>query len=223
MLIKGIGQGLLVLLVVAIATLVAKLSHNKSVVELTIAIAIYAGWIVAGYLYKRKHGSIWILSLKEDKNAAHNLYRYVLGIGLVWGPVKLFLGGILSQDIHPLLKLGLFLLSVPMAGMSVYVLLLIGGFFYKDPVVDEKETCYGNFVIVASNLNSAEAHLYKTLLEAAAIPAEVGDANFSRVYGSLYSASVKVPGAFVAEAKEVFAAFKRGDFALDDEFEPDGK
>ncbi len=90
------------------------------------------------------------------------------------------------------------------------------------PVVEEKETYYGDFVIVARNLNFAEAQLYKTLLEAAAIPAEVGDANFSRAYGSLYSASVKVPGAFVAEAKEVFAAFKRGDFALDDEFEPDG-
>jgi hypothetical protein len=89
------------------------------------------------------------------------------------------------------------------------------------PIIEEKETYYGDFVIVARNLNLSEAQVYKTLLEAAGIPAEVGDANFSRAYVSLYSANVKVPAAFVGEAKEVFAAFKRGDFALGDEFEPD--
>jgi len=89
------------------------------------------------------------------------------------------------------------------------------------PVVEERETYLGDLVIVVHNLTSTEAHLYKTLLEATGIPAEVGDVNFSRAYGSLYSASVKVPETFVAEAKEVLAAFRRGDFALDDEFKSD--
>ena len=89
------------------------------------------------------------------------------------------------------------------------------------PVVEEQDAYYGDLVIVVRNLNLGEAQVYKTLLEAAGIPADVGDANFSRTYVSLYSANVKVPGAFVDEAKEVFAAFKRGDFALGDDFEPD--
>ncbi len=90
------------------------------------------------------------------------------------------------------------------------------------PVAENEETYYGDFVIVARNLNMTEAHLYKSLLESAGVPAEVGDANFSRAYGSMYSANVKVPETFVPEAYEIFAAFKRGDFVLDDDFESDG-
>lgn len=90
------------------------------------------------------------------------------------------------------------------------------------PVVEKEETYYGDFVIVVRDLNMTEAHLYKTLLEAAGVPAEIGDANFSRAYGSMYSANVKVPEAFVLEAREIFAAFKRGDFVLDNNFESDG-
>lgn len=90
----------------------------------------------------------------------------------------------------------------------------------EDAVAGKKEAYHGDFVIVARNLNLTEAHLYQSLLESAGIPAEVGDTNFSRIYGSTYSANVKVPAAFVAEANEVFAAFKRGDFALDESFDP---
>ena len=90
------------------------------------------------------------------------------------------------------------------------------------PVVEKEETYYGDFVVVARGLNMMQAHLYQSLLEAAGVPAEVGDANFSRIYGFLSSANVKVPKAFVAEAQKVFAAFRRGEFALDENFEPDG-
>ncbi len=93
----------------------------------------------------------------------------------------------------------------------------------RQPVVEKgEEPYYGDFVIVARNLDMTEANLYRTLLESAGVPAEVGNADFSRAYGSMYSANVKVPEAFVPEAREVFAAFKRGDFALDDDFESDG-
>ena len=90
------------------------------------------------------------------------------------------------------------------------------------PAIEEREPYFGDLVIIVRNLTSTEAHLYKTLLEAAGIPTEAGDTNFSRAYVSLYSASLKVPGTLVAEAKEILAALKRGDFALDDEFNSDG-
>lgn len=90
------------------------------------------------------------------------------------------------------------------------------------PVAEQEETWYGDFVIVLRDLNMAEANLYTMLLKNAGIPAEVGDANFSRAYGSMYSANVKVPQGFVIEARELLDAFKRGDFVLDDDFKPDG-
>lgn len=90
----------------------------------------------------------------------------------------------------------------------------------EEAVAGKKADYYGDFVIVARDLNLTEAHLYRSLLESAGIPAEVGNTNFSRIYGSTYSANVKVPQAFVAEADAVFAAYRRGDFALKDGFEP---
>lgn len=93
----------------------------------------------------------------------------------------------------------------------------------RQPVVEEDETYYGDYVIVVPDLNMAEADLYKMLLEAAGVPAEVGDTNFSRAYGTMYAAYVKVPEAFVDQAREIFAAFRRGDFAIGDDFEPDDK
>jgi hypothetical protein len=89
-----------------------------------------------------------------------------------------------------------------------------------EPVVVDDEAYYGDFVIVVRDLNLSEAQIYKALLEAAGIPAEVGNANFSRAYVSLYSANVKVPAAFVSEANGVFTAFRRGVFSLDDDVDP---
>jgi hypothetical protein len=91
------------------------------------------------------------------------------------------------------------------------------------PAAEKNEgTYYGDFVVVVRGLNMMQAHLYQSLLEAAGIPAEVGDANLSRIYGFLFSANVKVPAAFVPEALKVFAAYRRGEFALDDNFDADG-
>ena len=91
------------------------------------------------------------------------------------------------------------------------------------PVAEKQEEAYyGDFVVVVRGLNMTQAHLYKSLLESAGVPAEVGDANLSRIYGFLFSANVKVPAAFVPEALKVFAAYRRGEFALDDNFDSDG-
>lgn len=92
------------------------------------------------------------------------------------------------------------------------------------PVAEKKEEApyYGDFVVVARGLNIMQAQMYQSLLESAGVPAEIGDANISRVYGLLFSANIKVPEAFVPEARKVIAAFRRGEFALDDDFESDG-
>lgn len=93
------------------------------------------------------------------------------------------------------------------------------------PIEPTEPTYYGDFITISNQLTPTEAHLYQGFLANAGIPAEVGDANMVQAYGLLINAlggaSLRVPQAFEAEAREVIAAFKRGDFALDDGFEPD--
>ena len=91
------------------------------------------------------------------------------------------------------------------------------------PVTEQDEPYFGDFVIVGRELTTFEAHLYKERLESAGIPAEVGNADFARAYSSLYSAVIRVPMAFVDQAQEVLAALSRGEFAIDDDFKSDGE
>jgi len=83
----------------------------------------------------------------------------------------------------------------------------------------------GDLTIVARQLTATEAHLLASCLNAAGVPAETGDTNFVQTYslliGAVGGASVRVPANFVNEARDVIAAFRRGDFALSDDFDPD--
>jgi hypothetical protein len=83
----------------------------------------------------------------------------------------------------------------------------------------------GDWVMIARYLAYTEAHMLKSLLEAAGIPATLGDAHLVQtdalLIPAMRGASVRVPASCAAKAREVEAAFKRGDFQLDDSFEPD--
>jgi hypothetical protein len=80
----------------------------------------------------------------------------------------------------------------------------------------------GDWVIVAQYLSFAEVHILRSLLQGAGIPAEVADAQLVQtdalLIPAMRGARLRVPATRVAEANEVIAAFKRGDFALDDDF-----
>ncbi len=82
----------------------------------------------------------------------------------------------------------------------------------------------GDFVTVAQFLNPTDAHIVRGLLESAGILAVVGDANLAQMHSLLTVAiggvRVRVPAARAAEAKEVIAAYNRGDFALPDDESP---
>jgi len=62
-------------------------------------------------------------------------------------------------------------------------------------------------------------------LNAGGVPAEAGDTNLVQAHsllaGAVGGASIRVPANYVAEARELIAAFKRGDFALDEDFNSD--
>lgn len=82
----------------------------------------------------------------------------------------------------------------------------------------------GDWVIVAQYLSFAEVHILRSLLQNAGIPAEVADAQLVQtdalLIPALRGARLRVPQTRVAEAQEVIAAFKRGDFALGEDFDP---
>jgi hypothetical protein len=82
----------------------------------------------------------------------------------------------------------------------------------------------GDLTIVARNLSATEAQLLCACLLASGVPAETADTQLVQTNALLTiavgGASVRVPANFVAEARAVIAAFERGDFALDENFNP---
>ena len=81
----------------------------------------------------------------------------------------------------------------------------------------------GDMEIVARHLTPTEAHMLCACLHAARVPADVGDANTVQadllLAPALGGACLRVPASYVDEAKQVMAAFHRGEFQLDDDFD----
>lgn len=90
---------------------------------------------------------------------------------------------------------------------------------------DPGENYLGDWIMIARYLSFTEVHLLKSRLESVGIPAMVGDAQLIQTDAlltpAMRGANVRVPAACVPEALEIVAAFKRGDFRLDDNFDPD--
>ena len=82
----------------------------------------------------------------------------------------------------------------------------------------------GDWVVVAQYLSFAEVHILRSLLQAGGVPAEVADAQLVQtdalLIPALRGARLRVPATRLEEAREVIAAFKRGEFELGDDFEP---
>ena len=92
--------------------------------------------------------------------------------------------------------------------------------------MDSQEEPYlGDMQIVARHLTPTEAHMLCSCLQAAGVPAQVGDVHLVQMHallaGAVGGACVRVPSSCVAEAKEVVASFERGDFSLQDDFDVD--
>jgi len=91
-------------------------------------------------------------------------------------------------------------------------------------IADPGEDYLGDWVMIARYLSFTEVHLLKSRLESAGIPAMIGDANLIQTDAllspAMRGANVRVPEAYVPEALEIVAAFKRGDFRLPENFDP---
>ena len=90
---------------------------------------------------------------------------------------------------------------------------------------EQEQPYLGDWILIARYLSYTEVHLLQSCLEAAGIPAVVADAQLVQTDAlltpALRGASLRVPAACAAEAREVIAAFKRGEFQLDEDFDPD--
>ena len=80
----------------------------------------------------------------------------------------------------------------------------------------------GDWVLLVRGLSATDAQLLCNCLHMAGLQADAGDLGIVQTHGLLSiavgGASVRVPGTQLAEAREVMAAFHRGDFSLDDDF-----
>jgi hypothetical protein len=93
------------------------------------------------------------------------------------------------------------------------------------PVPQQPEQGYlGDWVTVAKYLSYTEVHILRSCLEAAGVPAEVADAQLVQTDAlltpAMRGASVRVPANYAGVARKVIAAYRRGDFRLDDDFDP---
>ena len=79
-----------------------------------------------------------------------------------------------------------------------------------------------DWVLLARGLSATDAQLLTNCLHMAGLQADAGDVGIVQVNGLLSiavgGACVRVPAGQWAEAREVLAAFHRGDFSLDDDF-----
>jgi len=90
---------------------------------------------------------------------------------------------------------------------------------------DAEDPYHGDMRIVARHLTPTEAYMLCSCLQAAGVPAEAGDTHLVQAHsllaGAVGGACLRVPEQFVTEALEVIQAFKRGEFALDEDFDVD--
>lgn len=87
-----------------------------------------------------------------------------------------------------------------------------------------QEPYLGDWTLLERNLTPTEAHLLSACLQSAGLQAEAGDVNLVQANALLSvavgGASVRVPESQLAEAQAVLAAFRRGEFTLREDFDP---
>ena len=97
----------------------------------------------------------------------------------------------------------------------------------EEPINPPEEPPYlGDMVILARDLDPTEAQILASCLTSAGIHADPGDVDTARS-SSLWSiaiggAKIRVPQSQLAQAQQILAAFNRGEFALDNDFDAEG-
>jgi hypothetical protein len=81
-----------------------------------------------------------------------------------------------------------------------------------------------DWALLVRGLTATDAQLLCNCLHMAGLQAQAADVGIVQTHGLLSiavgGASVRVPASQLAEARDVMAAFHRGDFSLDEDFSP---
>ena len=89
---------------------------------------------------------------------------------------------------------------------------------------DERDAAWlGEMVILERDLSPTDAHLLTSFLRQAGVQAETADTTIVQMHSLLSiamgGAKIRVPQLQLPQARALLAAFRRGDFALDDDFD----
>ena len=82
---------------------------------------------------------------------------------------------------------------------------------------------HGDWQTLTTVFNPTEAWMLRGVLQAAGVPASVADAHLVQTHGLLAPAipvRVQVPEQWLPRARDVLAAFERGDYGLSDDETP---
>lgn len=97
------------------------------------------------------------------------------------------------------------------------------GLALPEPAVASEPVYEGDWVTLERDLSPQEAQLLAGFLNTAGVTADTGDTQLVQAHALLSlavgGARVRVPETRLAEARELAAAYRRGDFALDDDFD----
>jgi hypothetical protein len=82
----------------------------------------------------------------------------------------------------------------------------------------------GDYVTVAHSYDATEAHTLRQFLRSANIPAEAADTNMVQadwlMVVAMGGAAIRVPSEYAQAAREAIDAWRAGEWALPDDFDP---
>lgn len=125
-------QGLGCILSVATFVMVAALNNRLTGVQVPeglLTVMILGLLVAIGYFYKRWNGPLFFA---KDGKAWSRLWPFMLGVGTILGPAKLFLTGTFPiPGESPVVNALLLALSPVLAGISMVGPMLLGSLFWK--------------------------------------------------------------------------------------------
>ena len=124
------GAACTTLLILIVLTMVLAARTRLSARETGFAISLFfiSGSVFIGYIYKRWNGPLFFA---EDGKSLIRLTPFLLGVGTVLGPTKLLLSPISIPTSIPLVKIFLFVISIPLAGATILGAMLVGSLFHR--------------------------------------------------------------------------------------------
>lgn len=203
---------------IAVSALVvglAALGGNRDIGIAIGSVALLLGAVGLGRWYRLRFGPLWVPA------AIPGLSRFMLGLGLVSGPVVVF-PGVIESDFGPAGTLIVLTFSIPMAGMNWIALMLLGSATVRNPRPDEGPPEPGPKLLSAARVATPiEAETLRSRLAIEGVAAIIHEPDVAHLRRGKDPAEqegihVLVEAGDVERAHQIKLALDRGEFALDE-------